>query len=81
MFVEQHSIAGTFKPEASDDDGEPVGGRGIVAVQDQVATWPGHSSTWEPGILGFEGSPRAVAFLPHAVASRSITAGQRSGWP
>jgi len=40
MLVEQLLVGRTFEPEAPGDDGEPVGDRGIVAVQDQVAIRP-----------------------------------------
>ena len=35
MLVEQHLMGRTFEPEAPDDDGEPVGDRGIVPPSPQ----------------------------------------------
>jgi len=63
MFIEHDSIADTLEPEASDDHRQPVGDRGIIPVQDQIAIRPGDTAPWECTIIILQVTPQSGGVL------------------
>jgi hypothetical protein len=63
MFIEHDSIADTLEPEAPDDHRQPVGDRGIIPVQDQIAIGPGNPAPRECGIMVLQVTPQSGGVL------------------